>query len=146
MTTHRLILSDTQNNYPVHPEAKGSRIIRVLVVHWTGHWAPTDHPEHCLVVAVGDELEFALESKRHPGASVWLFPKTRALLLGPDEESPGSWERVDVASGSKVLRVNPALVQDSREQRYDVRLSALGQWPRPIVGQGQAGSLTATKP
>jgi hypothetical protein len=54
--------------------------------------------------------------------------------------------RVDIKKGSKVLKVNHALAHESGESRYALRISELGQFPMPMVGQGQAGTLTATKP
>ncbi|MET0401772.1 MAG: hypothetical protein ABW123_05180 [Cystobacter sp.] len=147
MAKHRLILSHSNKYYPVRSEAGQLQATRVLVVTGTGRWTPEDRPELYLVVAPGDELEFALESPQHPGGSVWLFKKTPAVLLPKtDTQQQEAWERVDIESGSRILQVNPALTRDSGECRYDLRISALNQRPLIIVGQGQAGSLTATRP
>ena len=148
MAKHRLIISPKMNPfYPVRSEAEALQQTRTLVVNWKGKWGPEDRPEQCLIVAPGDELEFALESEQSPGGGVWVSNPRKTLLL-PDNTLPrkDDWEHVDVERGSKVLRVNPALARESAERRYGLRTSALGLRPLPIVMQGQVGNLTATRP
>jgi len=145
---HQLSISkDINGSYPVRSEAGQFKVTRTLVVNWKGKWEPDDRPELYLVVAPGDELEVVLSSEKHPGGSLWLFKRVHPLLLPTQEtQHQDAWERVDIESGSRVLQVNHTLARDSGESRYDLRISALGQRPLPIVGQGQAGSLTASKP
>ena len=147
MAKHQLIISN--GPYPVRPEAGQNKAIRTLVVDAKGTWTPSDHPERYLVVAPGDELELVLSSEKKQGGSLWIFNQG-VPLLAPAEgiERQDDWERVDFesGSGSKVLQLNPSLAGASGESRYNVRASALRQRPLPIVGEGQAGSLTASKP
>ena len=124
---------------------------RTLVVNWKGTWEPRDQPDVCLVVAPGDELEVVLSGEPPEASSLWLASRVnplRSLLLPmPDNQrQDGDWERVDIKSGSVTLQVNPAISRDAGESRYDLRITALGQRPIPIVGQGQAGTLSASKP
>jgi hypothetical protein len=145
---HQLIISkDINRSYPVRSEAGQYKATRTLVVNWKGTWAPGDRPELYLVVAPGDELELVLSSEQHQGGSLWLFKRVLPLLLPTDEtERQDAWERVDIESGSTVLQVNDSLAGVSGESRYDLRISALGQKPVIIVGEGQPGTLTASKP
>ncbi|MGZ3460193.1 MAG: hypothetical protein ACXU86_17025 [Archangium sp.] len=150
MAKHQLFISkEIDGFFPVRSEAGQLKKTCTLVVNWKGTWEPGDHPELSLVVAPGDELEVVLSSNKHQGGSLWLFQRVVPLLLPTNETvSQGAWERVDVEDegGSKVLQVNPSLAGDSGESRHGLRISALRQWPVPIVGQGDPGSLTASKP
>lgn len=148
MAKHQLIISKNINrSHPVRSEAGQFKVIRTLVVNWKGTWEPGDHPEQCLVVAPGDELELVLSSEHEEGSSLWFFKRMLALLLPTQEtQSQEAWERVDIEKGSMRFQVNHALAGDSGESRHGLRISKLGQMPLPIVGQGQAGSLTASKP
>jgi hypothetical protein len=148
---HQLIIpEDPYDYYPARSEAGKSKNIRTLVVNWKGKWQPDDHPERYLVVAPGDELELVLASKKQKGGSLWLFKRELPLFQPTQEtESEDAWQRVDLKSGSKVLQVNLSLAPGSGESRYDLRISALKKKPLPpipVVGSGQAGTLTATKP
>lgn len=151
MAKHQLFISkDVSRSYPVRSEAGQFKVTRTLVVNWKGTWEPNEHPEQYLVVAPGDELEVVLSSEKDQGASLWLFRRELSPLLVPTDgtECQDAWERVDLKNGSEstVLQVNPTLARDSGELRYDLRISALGKRPLPIVGEGQAGTMTASKP
>lgn len=148
MAKHQLIISN--GPFPVLSEAEQDKDIRTLVVNGKDSWAPGDHPEQCLVVAPGDELEVVLSPKMPEGGSLWIFHQQELPLFEPMEgiEGQKGWERVDFESGSKsrVLRVNPSLAEASGESRYNVRATELREIPMPIVGQGSPGTLTASKP
>lgn len=146
MAKHQLII--TPGPYPVRSEAEQRKATRTLVLNWKGTWEPQERPELYLVVAPGDELELVLSSEMRQGGSLWIFRRELPALLVPTDETEcqDTSERVDLESGSRVLQVNPSLTGDSGESRYNLRTSALGKVPLPIVGQGQAGTLTATKP
>ncbi|WNG24283.1 hypothetical protein F0U62_09825 [Cystobacter fuscus] len=148
MAKHQLIIPESiYEFYPVRSEAGRLKELRTLVINWKGTWAPDDDSELYLVVAPGDELEIVLSSERHQGGSLWLFKRELPLLLPENEvRSERTWERVDLERGSKVLQVNHALSRDSGESRYDLCVSELGMAPMPPVGQGQPGTLTASKP
>ncbi|EPX64807.1 hypothetical protein D187_000229 [Cystobacter fuscus DSM 2262] len=148
MAKHQLIIPESiYTSFPVRSEAGRLKELCTLVINWKGTWAPDDDPELSLVVAPGDELEIVLSAERHQGGSLWLFKRELPLLLPENAvRSERTWERVDLERGSRVLQVNHALSRDSGESRYDLRVSELGQFPEPIVGQGQAGTLTASKP
>jgi len=142
---HQLIISN--GLYPVRSEAEQNKVVRTVVVNWKGTWGPHDRPEQYLVVAPGDELEIVLSSERQQGGSLWIFDQGVPLLV-PTEgiERQGTLERVDVESGSKLVQVNQALASNSGESRYNLRATALRQMPIPIVGEGQPGTLSASKP
>lgn len=147
MAKHQLIISP--GPWPVRSETEKRDPVRTLVVHWNGSWGPRDHPERFLMVAPGDELEVVLSPEMKEGGSLWLFNEGVPLLelVEGIERQRGS-ERVDFesGSGSRVLRMNPALAEASGESRYGVRATGLRKPPVPIVGEGQAGSLTASRP
>lgn len=147
MAKHQLTLSP--GPWPVRSETEKHAPVRTLVVHWKGSWGPRDHPERFLMVAPGDELEVVLSPEMKQGGSLWLFNEG-VPLLEPAEgiERQNGYERVDFesGSGSRVLRLNPALAGASEESRYGVRATGLRELPIPIVGEGQAGSLTASRP
>jgi hypothetical protein len=149
---HQLFISrDINRAFPVRSEAGQFKVTRTLVINWKGTWEPRDQPDLFLVVAPGDELEIVLSGEQQEAGSLWFTDRlnpVRSLLLPLPEDQPqrGHWERVDIKSGSVLLQVNPAIARDAGESRYDLRLTALGQLPVPIVGQGQAGTLTASKP
>ncbi|WNG56457.1 hypothetical protein F0U59_18090 [Archangium gephyra] len=149
MAKHQLIISrDFKKPAVVRSEGGQLKATRMLVVNWKGTWAPRDQPDLYLVVAPGDELEIVLGDEQQEASSLWLFnrvnPLRSLLLLESQRQDP--WERVDIQKGSVILTVNQAIAKDSGESRYDLRVTALGQKPPPIVGQGQAGTLTASKP
>ncbi|WP_146209946.1 hypothetical protein [Vitiosangium sp. GDMCC 1.1324] len=151
MAKHQLIISkDISRNYPVRSEAGELKETRTLVVNWDGTWKPNDRPDKYLVVAPGDELEIVLAAEKDEGSSLWLYNRVRplpSLLLPlPEDQRQGGVERVDIKSGSVILEVNRAIARDAGESRYDLRISAMGEIPMPIVGQGQPGTLTATRP
>ncbi|WP_375768507.1 hypothetical protein NR798_43650 [Archangium gephyra] len=151
MSKHQLIISkDVSRAYPVRSEAGQFKVTRTLVINWKGEWAPNDRPDLYLVVAPGDELELVLAAEQDQGTSLWLFNRVNPLpsLLSPVSESQpkDQWERVDLQKEGVILRVNQAIARDAGESRYDLRISPLGQRPMPIVGQGQAGTMTASKP
>lgn len=151
MAKHQLIISDElYDAYPSRSEAGKSKETTTLVVNWKGKWARGDSPKQYLVVAPGDELELVLSPEKRKGGSLWLYKQERALLMPSQEaESQAAWLRVDIKSGSKVFKVNHLLAHDSGESRYDLRISALRKKPvppMPPVGEGQTGSMTATKP
>ncbi|MFL5346367.1 MAG: hypothetical protein ACJ8AT_16380 [Hyalangium sp.] len=147
MAKHQLIISN--GAWPVLSEAGQNKAVRTLVVDAKGTWVPSAHPERYLVVAPGDELEIVLSPDKQQGGSLWIFNQG-APLLEPAEgiERKDDWERVDFesGSGSRVLRLNQALAGASGESRYNVRATGLRQKPVPIVGEGQTGSLTASRP
>jgi hypothetical protein len=166
---HQLIISrEIDRKYPIRSEAGQSKVTRTVVVNWKGTWEPGDQPEAYLVVAPQDEIEIVLQPDEYGDASLWFFtPEDQKVPLFPQPWNPvrsvkklansvrALWDgnrrddddvRVDLPSGSKVLEVNDMLAGDSRESRYGLRISSLGQRPVPIGGQGNAGSLTATKP
>jgi hypothetical protein len=150
MAKHQLIIpEDLYEYYPSRSDAGQSKQTRTLVINWKGKWSRNDSPKEYLVVAPGDELEVVLASKKK-GGSLWLYKQELPLLLPTEEaESQEAWERVDIKRGSRVLKVNRSLAGGSGEVRYDLRISALKKEPLPPlppVGQGQAGTLTATKP
>jgi hypothetical protein len=140
-------LSISNGAWPVLSEAGQNKTVRTLVVNWKGTWEARDRPERFLVVAPGDELELVLSTDNPHGGSLWIFNQG-APLLEPAEgiERKEDWERVDLESGSRVVRVNQTLAGGSGESRYNVRATGLRQMPLPIVGEGQAGSLTASRP
>jgi hypothetical protein len=145
---HQLIISkETHVSCPVRSEAGQLKPTRTLVVNWKGTWEPRDQPDHYLVVAPGDELELVLSAEQREGGSLWLLhwvnPSPSVLS---ESQRQGKWEHVDLQTGSVRLQVNPDLAHEAGESRYELRITALGQIPAPIVGQGQAGTLTATKP
>lgn len=151
MAKHQLFINrDISRAFPVRSEAGQFKVTRTLVVNWKGTWEPRDQPDTCLVVAPGDELEIVLSGEQQEASSLWLTNRVnplRSLLLPmPDNQRQNDWERVDIKSGSEILQVNPAISRDAGESRYDLRITALGQRPMPIVGQGYAGTLTASKP
>jgi hypothetical protein len=148
---HQLIISrDIKRPPVVRSEGGQFKATRMLVINWKGTWEPRDQPDLYLVVAPGDELEIVLADEQQQGGSLWLFNRVnplRSLLLPmPESQRQDRWERVDIQKGSVILTVNQAIAQDSGESRYDLRVSALGEMPPPIVGQGQPGTLTASKP
>jgi len=146
---HQLNISDDITWFcPVRLEAGQYKEVHTLVVNWNGKWDPKDRPEHCLVVAPGDELEVVLSPKMEHGGSLWIFKQKVSLFLPTQDlhEEDTSSVRVDIQKGSKVLQVNHALAHGAGESRYDLRISGLRAYPMPPVGQGQAGNLTATKP
>jgi hypothetical protein len=142
---HQLIIPN--GPFPVRSEAEQLKAVRTLVVNWKGTWAPSDHPERYLVVAPGDELEVVLAADKPRGGSLWIFNQGIPLLEPAEgvERANGS-ERLDLESGSRVLRLNQALAGASGESRYNLRASALREPPIPFVGEGQAGTLSASKP
>ena len=151
MSKHQLIISkDVSRAYPVRSEAGQLKVTRTLVFNWKGTWEPNDRPDLYLVVAPGDELEVVLAAEQDQRSSLWLFNRGNPLpsLLSPVSESQPQdhWERVDLQKEGVLLRVNQTISRDSGESRYDLRISPLGQRPMPIVGQGQPGTLTASKP
>ncbi|MFE8600301.1 hypothetical protein [Archangium violaceum] len=151
MAKHQLIISRDFKRPPVARSEGGQlKPTRMLVVNWKGTWAPRDQPDLYLVVAPGDELEIMLADEQQQASSLWLFnrvnPSSSLLLLTPESRREDPWERVDIPKGSVILTVNQVIARDSGESRYDLRVTALGQRPPPIVGQGQAGTLTASKP
>lgn len=149
MAKYQLII--VNDSLPIRSETEQNTFIRTLVVHWTGAWAPNDHPEHYLVVEPGDELEVVLSARKSQGGSLWIYDNG-IPLLEPVEgiERQGNSERIDFESESqgqsRSFRLNPSLARVSGEVRYNVRTSPLRQQPPPFVGEGQAGSLTASKP
>lgn len=148
MAKHQLIISDDQNpRYPVRSEAGQSKATSHVVVNWKGTWEPGDQPETYLVVAPGDEIEIVLSSEMNEGASLWLFDEMehKVPLLSRSKSQTGE-ERVDIKRGSKVVQVKHALAGDPRELRYYLRTSPLREHPPIIVGQGDPGTLTASKP
>lgn len=146
MAKHQLIISN--GAWPARSEAGHTKTVRTLVVDAKGTWTPpSEHPERYLVVAPGDELEVVLSPDKKQGGSLWIFNQGVPLLEpAAGIERQDDWERVDLESGSRVLRMNPVLASASGESRYNVRASGLRQKPLPIVGEGQAGSLTASRP
>ena len=158
MAKHQLIISlDRNKNFPVRSEEGRFQETHLLVVNWTGTWGPRDRPALCLVVEPGDELEIALSAGQTGGGSLWLYNRSNPLpsLLShlppplaplPERQPQDTWERVDLETGSVLLQVNPAISRDAGESLYKLRVSSLGQAPYPLVGQGQAGNLTATRP
>jgi hypothetical protein len=142
-------LSISNGAWPVLSEAGQNKAVRTLVVNWKGTWEARDRPERFLLVAPGDELELVLSADKQQGGSLWIF-NSGVPLLEPAEgiERQDDWERVDLesGSGSRVVRVNQTLAGGSGESRYSVRATGLRQKPVPIVGEGQAGSLTASRP
>ena len=60
------------------------------------------------------------------------------LLPLPESQRQDQWERVDLQKEGVILQVNQTIARDSGESRYDLRISPLGQ--------GQPGTLTASKP
>ncbi|ATB36470.1 hypothetical protein CYFUS_001885 [Cystobacter fuscus] len=148
MAKHQLIIPENiYASFPVRSEAGRLEELLTLVINWKGTWEPGDQPEQYLVVAPGDELEIVLSAERHQGGSLWLFKRELPLLLPENAVlSDRTWARVDLERGSRVFQVNHALSRDSGESRYDLRVSELRQYPEPIVGQGQPGTLTASKP
>lgn len=144
-------LSISNGPFPVRTDEAGQvTSVRTLVVNWTGAWGPRDHPERFLKVAPGDELELVLSPEMPRGGSLWIYDQGLPLFEPAEGiERQEHWERVDFepgGSGSRVLRVNPALANGSGESRFNVRASDLREIPMPFVGEGQAGSLTASKP
>jgi hypothetical protein len=148
---HRLIISEEKHGpYPVLSKARKNTPILTLVVNWKGTWEPEDSPERYLVVEPGDKLELVLSAENKKGGSLWLLKRELPLFLPTEKtERQEAWERMDVESGSRILQVNRTLARDAGESRYALRVSAMRMKPRPpvpIVGQGQPGSLTASKP
>jgi hypothetical protein len=166
---HQLIISrEIDRKYPIRSEAGQSKVTTRVVVNWKGTWEPGDQPETYLVVAPQDEIEIVLQPDEYGGASLWFFtPEDQKFPVFSRPWSPmrsvkklvnsvrSMWDgnkkddddvRVDLPSGSKVLEVNYMLAGDSRESRYGLRISGLGEHPKPIGGQGNPGSLTTTKP
>ncbi|HEX5749732.1 MAG TPA: hypothetical protein VFZ09_26105 [Archangium sp.] len=151
MAKHQLIISrDFKRPSVLRSEEGQLKATRTLVVNWKGSWEPRDQPELFLVVAPGDELEIVFADEQHESGSLWLFNRVnplRSLLLPlPESQRQERWERVDLQKGSVILTVNGEIARDSGESRYDLRVSALGEMPPPIVGQGNPGTLTASKP
>ncbi|OJT18179.1 hypothetical protein BO221_42620 [Archangium sp. Cb G35] len=151
MAKHQLIISkDINGNFPVRSEEGQLKTTRTLVVNWKRTWEPRDRADLFLVVAPGDELEVVLAEEQREGGSLWLYNRVNPLrsLLVPLPEGPhrDGVMRVDLQKGSVILTVDPAIARDAGESRYDLRISALGGVPAPFVGQGQAGTLTASKP
>ncbi|KFA92158.1 hypothetical protein [Archangium violaceum] len=151
MAKHQLIISKKINgNFPVRSEEERFNAIRTLVVNWKGTWEPRERPDLFLVVAPGDELEVVLADEQHEGGSFWLFNRespSRPLLVPlPEGQRLDGVERVDLQKGSVILTVDPTIAKDAGESRYNLRVSVLGMPPAPFVGQGQAGTLIASKP
>ena len=151
MAKHQLFISrDTSRSFPVRSVGGRFEVTRKLVVNWKGTWAPKDKPDEYLLVAPGDELEVVLSGEKQEASSLWLTndenPLPSLLLPMPDNQRQGDWERVDIKSGSVILQVNPAISRDAGESRYSLRITELGKRPIPIVGQGYAGNITASKP
>ncbi|MCY1082515.1 hypothetical protein [Archangium lansingense] len=168
MARHQLIISrELSRKYPIRSEAGQSKVTSRVVVNWKGTWEPDDQPEMYLVVAPQDEIEIVLQPDEFGGAGLWFFKQEeqKTPLFRPtlepgrlikklatslqslwDPQSEDEEDRVDIESGSRILEVNHMLAGDSGESRYSLRLSGLGQRPVPIGGQGQPGSLTASKP
>ncbi|MFY0527987.1 hypothetical protein ACN28I_34140 [Archangium gephyra] len=158
MAKHQLIISrDINRKHPVRSEAGQSKVISRVVVNWKGTWEPDAQPEMYLLVAPQDEIEIVLQPDEYGSASLWFMKpmeqgaplfqppgnpfKRLASLFRKDDE-----ERVDLKRGSKVLQVNDALAGEPGELRYVLRISGLGERPVPIGGQGNPGTLTASKP
>lgn len=151
MAKHQLIISrDLHRAFPVRSEEGQFKVTRTLVINWNGSWEPRDQPEQCLMVAPGDELEVVLADEQREGGSLWIYKRMNSLpplfVPLPEDKHGNGMERVDLEKGSVILTVNPALAKDAGEARYNLRISALGEVPAPFVGQGQAGTLIATKP
>ncbi|AKJ02373.1 hypothetical protein ATI61_108240 [Archangium gephyra] len=151
MAKHQLIISrDSKNPSVVRSEEGQLKHTRTLVVNWKGSWEPREQPGLFLVVAPGDELEIVFADEQHESASLWFFsrvnPLSSLLLPLPESHRQGQWERVDLQKGSVILTVNGAIARDSGESRYDLRVSAVGEMPPRIVGQGNPGTMTASKP
>ncbi|WNG56456.1 hypothetical protein F0U59_18085 [Archangium gephyra] len=167
MAKHQLSISRDMNlRHPVRSEAGQSKATSMVVVNWKGTWESGEQSETYLVVAPQDEIEIVLSSGEEGGSSVWFFDQLgqKVPLLRPQGNPWGilhplvTWirslwnsetdgeQRVDIKSGSKVVQLNQALAGDSREFRYYLRISELGERPPRIGGQGQAGTLTASKP
>ncbi len=151
MAKHQLIISrDFKKPSVVRSEGGELKPTRMVVVNWKGTWEPRDQPDLYLVVAPGDELEIVLADEEPQGASLWLSNRVNPLpsLLGPlpENQRQDKSEHVNIQKGSVLLTVNQTISRDAGESRYDLRVTALGQRPPPIVGQGQPGTLTASKP
>lgn len=151
MAKHQLLISSKLDKaFPFRSEEGQYKKTLLLIVNWTGTWGPRDRPDLCLVVAPGDELEIVLAAEEvAQGGSLHFVkrgdPGVPLLASLPTGERQGNRERVDLETGSVLLQVDPALSREG-ELLYGLRISGLRQVPYPIVGQGQAGSLTATRP
>ncbi len=145
---HQLIIPLPKSAiFPARSEAGQLKDVCTLVVNSSGTFPPGESHEDTLVVAPGDELEIVLTSEEeHPGGSVWFFKQEIPLLLPDHAISRESMERVDLESGSRVFEVNHALAGASGESRYGLRATALGEYPMPMVGQGNPGTMIASKP